>query len=495
MSKLMSIQPAIIRYASIISRVLKVDVEIADSNLVRIAGTGKYGSLINVSIEKEGNVYKSSMENRKPMVVENPGNSEICRKCPGLDRCTEKYEACTPISSGDEVIGVIGLVCFDEVQKEHLKGDFDTYMEFLQQISDFISITASEKMDKIKEEAFIKAFNFNEINGLKQMVRSCGSENGRILCSDILGETPVMNELKADIKKISRSMSTVLITGESGTGKEMLARAIHNEGNRQDGPFVAINCGAIPYELLESELFGYVKGAFTGASPGGRMGKFELANGGTIFLDELGDMPISLQVKLLRVLQEKKIVRIGANRPVDIDVRVIASTNRNLSELIDQNKFRQDLYYRIDVIPLNIPPLRDRTEDIETLVKFFVKRYSMALKKRANHIEEDVFDIFKCYPWPGNVRELENAIEFMMNMMDDGENLTSSLIPRNIVSGNLCVPGTFAEIRNLRDIERSEIQKALKVYGSSTKGKMTASQKLGIGIATLYRKMEEYNLK
>lgn len=492
----MSMQPAIIRYANIISKVLKVDVEIADSNLIRVAGTGKYGDFINASIEMEGNVYKNSMESRRPFVVENPGKSEICRECQSRGRCTEKFEACTPIKSGQEVIGVIGLVCFNDAQKLHIKSDFDTYMEFLQQVSDFISISVSEKVDKMKDENnFDRMVIFKDMKSLRQTVRSCSNDGRRILCSDILGETPVIRELKRDIKKISNSMSTVLITGESGTGKEMFARAIHNEGTRQGGPFVAINCGAIPYELLESELFGYVKGAFTGASPGGRMGKFELANGGTIFLDEIGDMPISLQVKLLRVLQEKKIVRIGANRPVDIDARVIASTNRDISDLIEQNKFRQDLYYRLNVIPFNIPPLRERIEDIETLVSYFVEKYSAILHKSISYIDQNVFDIFKGYSWPGNVRELENTIEFMMNMMDDGGRFDTALIPKNMQHESKNTSNNSFEIQNLKDLEKNEIVKALNIYGRSTNGKITASQKLGIGIATLYRKMEEYHLK
>lgn len=479
-SKLMSIQPEIIRYADTISKILKVDVEIADSNLIRVAGTGKYGQLINMSIEREGNVYRNSMQNRRPLVVETPGKNEICMECSNSGRCGEKFEACMPIRSGDEIIGVIGLVCFNDIQKKRIKGDFDTYMEFLQQISGFISAAASEKLDSANQNKTVRRYCCND---------------RLVLSRDILGGTGAMLELKKNIRKISGSMSTVLITGESGTGKEMFARAIHNEGNRQDGPFVAINCGAIPYELLESELFGYVKGAFTGASPGGRMGKFELANGGTIFLDEIGDMPLPLQVKLLRVLQEKKIVRIGANKPVDVDVRVIASTNRNLLELIEQNQFRQDLYYRLNVIPINIPPLRERIGDIEILVKFFIQKYSSILNKKVSHIDKDLFDVFKNYTWPGNVRELENTIEFMMNMMDDERRFDSSLIPENLLSGSSESTIDYCEVRNLKELEKNEIEKAINIFGRSTKGKLYASQKLGIGIATLYRKMEEYDLK
>lgn len=209
-----------------------------------------------------------------------------------------------------------------------------------------------------------------------------------------------MQKLKKTIKKIASSTSTVLVSGESGTGKELVARAIHNESNRREEPFIAINCAAIPDSLLESELFGYVKGAFTGADPMGKMGKFELANKGTIFLDEIGDMPLSLQTKLLRVLQERKVIRIGSNKQVNIDVRVIAATNKNLIDLIEEDKFREDLYYRLNVIPIEIPPLRERIEDIKLLTDFFIKKYLSLFNKDFMKIKIDkqVWDVFLFIP-------------------------------------------------------------------------------------------------
>lgn len=213
----------------------------------------------------------------------------------------------------------------------------------------------------------------------------------------------------------------------------MFARSIHNEGNRKSKAFVAINCGAIPDTLLESELFGYVKGAFTGADPMGKIGKFELANKGTIFLDEIGDMPIYLQTKLLRVLQERKITRVGSNKEIDIDVRVIAATNKNLKELIKENKFREDLYYRLNVIPFEIPPLRERIDDIEILIEFFINKYTNLLDKSFENIvmTEDVKRAFYRYSWPGNVRELENTIEFIVNMIGVDGIIDKEVIPKN----------------------------------------------------------------
>lgn len=200
--------------------------------------------------------------------------------------------------------------------------------------------------------------------------------------TSILGSSPATLKLKEEISKVARSTSTVLITGESGTGKEMVATSIWRESDRRDKRFIALNCAAIPESIMESELFGYVKGAFTGADPNGRMGKFELANEGVIFLDEIGDMPLYLQSKLLRVLQERKIVRIGSNQLMDIDVRVIAATNKDLKKMVREKRFREDLYYRLDVIPLRVAPLRERLEDIEDLTLFYSQRFARKFGKR-----------------------------------------------------------------------------------------------------------------
>ena len=303
-----------------------------------------------------------------------------------------------------------------------------------------------------------------------------------------------MRQLKAKVLKIAASHSTVLITGESGTGKEMFARAIHAESSRQNYPFVAINCGAIPDTLLESELFGYVKGAFTGADPRGKIGKFELANKGVIFLDEIGDMPLYLQVKLLRVLQERKITRIGSNQVIDIDVRVIAATNKDLRAMIKENKFREDLFYRLNVIPLEIPPLRERKEDIAELVMFLVAKYARLFNKKVTGVDEETMRILERYSWPGNVRELENTVEFMINMMEGDGILTTATLPKNLLEHRSEQTNREYPIRPLKEIEREAIEQALKIYGVTTRGKQLAARQLGIGIATLYRKIEEYSL-
>lgn len=317
--------------------------------------------------------------------------------------------------------------------------------------------------------------------------------------ADMIGNSRQTRQLKEEIRKVAKSASTVLITGESGTGKEIVASAIWKASDRRNGRFIALNCGAIPEPLLESELFGYVKGAFTGADPNGRMGKFELANKGVIFLDEIGDMPLYLQVKLLRVLQERKIIRIGSNQVIPVDVRIVAATNKNLKEMIEKKQFREDLYYRLNVIPLKIAPLRERTEDIRDLVLHFAGRYAGLLEKKLVSISEEAMDRMCRYPWYGNVRELENTVEFMVNMMGEDGILDSRTLPDHFFGTpkDRELPQekelSGKEIVRLKDLEGQEIRKALKLYGEDTEGKKMAAKAQGISLATLYRKLEQYS--
>jgi two-component system response regulator PilR (NtrC family) len=237
---------------------------------------------------------------------------------------------------------------------------------------------------------------------------------------NFIGSSPVIEKLKATIRTVAPTASTVLIYGESGTGKELVARAVHSCSTRASEPFVSINCGAFPETLLESELFGYVKGAFTGASQNKR-GLFEVASGGTIFLDEIGEMSLSMQVKLLRVLQERTIRPVGGTQETPVDVRVIAATNRDLREMIANGTFREDLYYRVSVIPIQVPALRERREDVELLANHFLKKYSTAAQKSILRISQESLDALKAFEWPGNVRQLENTIERAVAMETGNE--------------------------------------------------------------------------
>lgn len=304
---------------------------------------------------------------------------------------------------------------------------------------------------------------------------------------NIVGSSDVMKRLKEKTEKIKNSISTVLITGETGTGKGHLAKAIHESSTRAYYPFVAINCASIPENLFESELFGYEEGAFTGAKKGGKPGRFEMADGGTLFLDEIGDMPLPLQAKLLRVLQEMAIERVGGTRSIPINVRIIAATNQNLEDLVEKKAFRSDLFYRLNVIPISIPSLAERKEDIELLALSFLQKCSAKTGRTIFGIAPQAMDILISYHWPGNVRELENVIEYAMNMESETMITPGSLPDRLLtrsVSREQAIKGRMADVQ--ADLIRASLQK----HGTDLKGKQEAARELGIGIRTLYRKLK-----
>ncbi len=306
---------------------------------------------------------------------------------------------------------------------------------------------------------------------------------------DIIGESPEMINLKNLAKKVARSnTSTVLITGESGTGKELFAQAIHNQSRRQNKAFIGVNCAAIPENLLESELFGYEKGAFTGASSA-KMGKFELANEGTIFLDEIGDMSLPLQAKLLRVLQEKEVLRLGGASPKRIDVQIIAATNCNLPEKIRTGLFRSDLYYRLNVIPIKIPPLRERKSDIRLLAQWILREKNQKFNKNCT-FSVTAMEKLNRYDWPGNVRELSNVIERAVLLTEDpviGPDLIliySSERAARLLNQNI----------NLMENEKDLVIQALRIHGLSVAGKKRAAGELNISLSTLYNKIKKYQI-
>ena len=252
---------------------------------------------------------------------------------------------------------------------------------------------------------------FREIKSMRKMVNDIVGSRASFQFENILYQSKEMDRLVQMAKMAAQNDSSIMIEGESGTGKELLVQAIHNFSNRRNGPFVAIDCSSIPRELVESELFGYVEGAFTGARKGGRMGKFELANGGTIFLDEIGEMPLEMQARLLRVIQNRTVTRVGGHEQIPIDIRIIAATNRNLEEEVNNNNFRLDLYFRLNVIHLSVPPLRERQNDVPLLIQAFLEKASKREGKQVPLISHEAMNLLEQYSWPGNVRELENAIE------------------------------------------------------------------------------------
>ena len=318
----------------------------------------------------------------------------------------------------------------------------------------------------------------------------------------LVGECRVMRKLTRLISRIAPSPSSVMVVGESGTGKEVVARAIHKLSGRRNKPFIAINCAAIPEQLLESELFGYVKGAFTGASANGKTGLIQAANTGTLFLDEIGDMPLMLQAKLLRAIEAREILPIGASSPIQVDIRIISATNQNLAQFIAEGKFREDLFYRLNVIPITLPPLRERQEDIELLVHYFLHLHTRRLGSVYPGIAPDVVEILRKHRWPGNLRELSNLMEYLVNVVPSGEVIDSTLLPPNLLNNGTTEQSDVTEVSEahlslddaggtaLEEMEKQMIREALSRHNS----KKEVADELGIGIATLYRKIKKYEL-
>jgi PAS domain S-box-containing protein len=301
---------------------------------------------------------------------------------------------------------------------------------------------------------------------------------------EIVGTSPALQPVLARVSKVARSDSTVLITGETGTGKELVARAIHRRSARSARPFVSVNCAAVPRELIAAELFGHEKGAFTGATQR-RLGRFELAHGGTIFLDEVGELPMETQIALLRVLQEREFERVGASTSIRVDVRVIAATNRDLQAAIEGGTFRSDLFYRLDVFPIAVPPLRERADDIPLLVEYLIDRYARKAGKTIRRVNMRTLDHLRSYPWPGNVRELQNVVERSVIVCDTDEFTVdeSWLSARPAVEGRLALSGTLAAH------EKAIIEEALRVSGGRVFGPSGAAARLGIPRSTLESKI------
>ncbi len=332
----------------------------------------------------------------------------------------------------------------------------------------------------------------NDSKVIHSMVNKIVGASAIFTFDDIVGKSEKL-ESALNLARISANVdSTILLQGESGTGKEMFAQAIHNKSSRKEQPFVFLNCGAIPRELVSSELFGYEEGAFTGARVGGHAGKFELADGGTLFLDEIGDMPYDAQINLLRVLETRMIVRVGGSEVIPVDVRVIAATNKDLKDEVAKGNFREDLFYRLNVFPIYIPPLRERRDDIRSFASYFIESFSRKNNKKFESIDEEFFKALERYEWPGNVRELQNTMQMIVNIAESYTTLTTSNLPSHLEHKTQYEDYSPVSLLSLDDHEKTVILKTLEYtkYNLS----QTASI-LKIGRSTLYRKLEKYEIK
>jgi formate hydrogenlyase transcriptional activator len=381
---------------------------------------------------------------------------------------------CTvPLNTARRRLGALAVGSFEE---HHYS---ESGLEFLQLAAKLIAVAVEN------------ALAFQEITELKDKLakeKLYLEEEIRTDCNfeEIIGESHELKDVLKQLRTVATTDSTVLILGETGTGKELIARALHNLSDRRERTFVKLNCAAIPTGLLESEIFGHEKGAFTGAIAT-KIGRFELADRGTLFLDEVGEIPLELQVKLLRVLQEQEFERLGSSRTIHVNVRVIAATNRDLERMVEEQKFRSDLYYRLNVFPINAPPLRDRPEDIPLLVRHFVQRFAVRMKKQIETIPAEAMKALQAYPWPGNVRELENFIERSV-ILTQGQDLVVSLSElKRHVSVN-AGPAT------LEHAEREHILRVLKETNWVLSGASGAATKLGMKRTTLWSKMRKLGI-
>ncbi|MBO0959817.1 sigma 54-interacting transcriptional regulator [Neobacillus sp. MM2021_6] len=361
-----------------------------------------------------------------------------------------------PILGDGKVIGAIGKVVFRQLNE------------------------VSELFNKLQKAE-------NKANFYHQQYQK--SETARYTWEHIFSTDPIMEKLKKSGAKAAKGRSTVLIRGESGTGKELFAHAIHNSSARSSGKFVVVNCAAIPEDLLESEFFGYEEGAFTGAKQKGKLGKFDLANGGTLFLDEIGDMSLTLQAKLLRVLQEREFYRVGGTTKIKVDVRIIAATNRHLEEMVKESLFREDLYYRLNVISLHIPPLRDRPYDVDHLIGQFMIEFNQILGTSITGIEEQAREVLLSYEWPGNIRELRNVMERAMTFSETGKIRYEDLPDYLLKQVPLREPAVHVSM-----VENAELEAIKKALAQVQGNKVQAARLLGISRSGLYEKIKKYNL-
>ena len=433
-------------------------VVVVDENGIITMMSSGYKEFIGCE-DPEGRHVTEVIENTKLHIVAKTGEKEVgeIQEVNGHKMISMRV----PILKDGKVVGAIGKVMFKD-------------------LSNFKIL--SNKLNNLEKEL---EYYRNELSTDRKAIYNF---------NNIIGGSDKSKEVMILAKRAAKTDSNVLITGESGTGKELFAHSIHNASRRCLKPFVKINCAAIPAELFESEMFGYEEGAFTGAKRSGKKGKFEHANGGTILLDEIGDMPMSMQVKLLRVIQEKELVRVGGNDIIKVDVRVISSTNKSLEQLIKDGKFREDLYYRLDVMHLKLPSLRERVEDIEELSNVLRIKICKKYGIYSEGISREAVDFLKAYSWPGNIRQLENVIERAINLLEADLTIMPKHLPEKIIKSK--IKKYSLENNYLKDIvESMEKDLIIECLNKTNGNKNETAKILGLSRAGLYKKITRYNLR
>lgn len=577
MSRLKGIKTELMHIIEALHAVTNVDIIIVDEHLERVVSTVHKNYYKGNKAPYNSAFYKCIKTGEK-YFIENPRENKMCFQCDNSESCMELIEFCIPVKYDNEIIGVLGMCAYDEMAKQNLLMNKNSYMNFESQLSDLISTILNEKnimkmleyrssemvtlinslrdgiivinnnkeivstnkyineklninIDnmpyisnlltenvykklvqiefngeagplKINDIEFVINANpimvkgtqegtvlvLSDFNKMKESVLESNRKMDLITFDDIVGESEALLQARREAIQVAHNDASVLIYGETGTGKEVFAQAIHNLSKRKNNVFMAINCGAIPENLIESELFGYEKGSFTGASQTGRMGKFEICRDGTLFLDEIGDLPLLMQVKLNRALEEKEIIRVGGNTPIKVNPRIISATHKNLNSLIDKNLFREDLYYRLNVVPIYLPPLRERGYDVIILSRYFLNHFSRVYNKDIKGFSPEAEILLLKHKFPGNIRELRNLVEYAV-IFEQNSTIKAESIRKKI--------GATFEDENIKlaDLtkiyERSVIENKIKKLGNDLDAKKKAARQLGISIATLYRKLED----
>lgn len=454
-------------------------VVVVDRNGIILYINEGYCEFIGTTVEEAVNrPVQDVIENSRMHIVVQTGQKELAslQSINGSEMIANRF----PLFENEEVVGALGCVMFRNPEEW--------------------------RMYKSKIQNLVEELTYYQRKAQRDL-------QSKYSFHDLIGNSLIFLSVKEFAERVSGSNSSVLLIGESGTGKELFAHAIHNNSARASSPFIAINCSSIPEHLLESELFGYEEGAFTGAKKGGKKGQFEIANEGTLFLDEIGDMPLSMQSKLLRVLQEKEVQRVGGQKSIPVDVRIIAATHRDLEKMVEEGKFRQDLYYRLNVIKIEIPPLRKRREDIPAISKYLLKKLEPKFYRHAIELSPEVTERLMQHSWPGNIRELENVLERSINVLD-GKTIKLSHLPlylRDLETNhkaenkidhnpkspdNPTKPSEPLAVQPLKETlalaEKQVIENALAVTNGN---KIEAAKLLQIGKSSFYDKCKLYNIK
>lgn len=473
MTPLMKIQSFIQAYVQAIASILESDVTVVDNELIRVAGTGDYLAEIGSTVS-HANFFQKVLSTGEYGIIRDVAEDQNCVGCEKRSYCRELANLAYPIFQEQTVVGVISIIAFEEEQRENLLKNTAKLEEFLKYMSVLLESKLYTDQAKSRLEEQLKVVHTAE------------------KAWSFVGKSPKMQEALRIGRKVAKSDSTVFLRGESGTGKEIMAKMIHNLSDRHDKLMISINCAAIPENLVESELFGYEEGAFTGARKHGSIGKFELADKSTIFLDEIGDMPLHVQTKLLRVLQEKQVERIGGRKPIPIDIRVICATNKNIEQMVAEGSFREDLYYRLNIIPIELPPLRMRKEDLPALIDYYIAYYNQKLGKNITGVSPQALQTLISYDWPGNVRELKNIVEYLANIVENNVVELSDL-PDHIVLRSAEGYSNWSLDEILGDYEKKVLSSLIKP-SASLEEKNALAETLQISRATLYRKLKKYNL-